>query len=96
MNGRVSKMRRGKWALYKTLFIVATVIVMVGIEQLLALGFHVEHHMSTIMLLSGSVWAFIANVLFDKIAKRKEMNQIDAQLHEVLRGLQELKDIINK
>ena len=89
-------MRKGKHGIFKLLFIIFSVVVMVCLEQLLVVSFNIAHPTSVTILLSGSVWAFIANVIFDKVVKQKEVHKVDEQLQEVLKGLQELKEIINR
>ncbi|MCC9083692.1 hypothetical protein LOS22_14720 [Enterococcus faecium] len=57
--------------LYKSIFITISVIIMICASKLIADVLGLEQHFTATMLVGGSLWAWIASVVFDSYEKRK-------------------------
>lgn len=85
---------------FKSAFIIAFVLIMLGITRWLSFEFTLPQHESLVWVMSGSVWAFIASSVFDryvgKVKNQKRKDDQRMQLQTVLKELGEIKSIINK
>lgn len=86
-------MKFNKHILRKTLFITVFVIGMFLLESVLSSGLNLDHNLSFTVVLSSSVWAYVASCLYDKLYKRKLTEQVSSK---VLENLREIKEILNK
>lgn len=86
-------MKFNKYILRKTLFITVFVIGMFLLESVLSAGLNLDHNLSFTVVLSSSIWAYIASCLFDKFYKRKLTEQASSK---VLENLREIKEILNR
>lgn len=89
-------MRIRKKLLYKSLFISISVALMICASKLFADVLGLEQHFTTTMLVGGSLWAWIASIIFDSYEKRKQKDNLQQQLHEALSDLKEIKALIKK
>ncbi|QAX97555.1 hypothetical protein EfsSzw1_86 [Enterococcus phage EfsSzw-1] len=89
-------MKVRKKLLYKSIFIIISVVIMIIASKLIADILGLEQHFTTTMLVGGSLWAWIASILFDSYEKRKQKDNLQQQLHEALKDLKEIKALIKK
>lgn len=86
-------MKFNKHILRKTLFITVFVLGMFLLESALSSGLNLDHNLSFTVVLSSSIWAYIASCLYDKLYKRKLTEQAS---NKVLENLREIKEILNR
>lgn len=89
-------MKVRKKLLYKSIFITIFVIIMICASKLIADMLGLEQHFTATMLVGGSLWAWIASIIFDSYEKRKKKDNLQQQLQEALRDLKEIKALIKK
>lgn len=89
-------MKPKKKFLYKSIFIIVSVAFMILASKLIADYLGLEHHFTTTMLVGGSLWAWMASVLFDAYDKRKQKDNLQQQLQEALHDLKEIRALIRK
>lgn len=89
-------MKVRKKLLYKSIFITISVIIMICASKMISYMLGLEQNFTTTMLIGGSLWAWIASIVFDSYEKRKKKDNLQQQLQEALRDLKEIKALIKK
>lgn len=69
---------------------------MICASKMISYMLGLEQNFTTTMLIGGSLWAWIASIVFDSYEKRKKKDNLQQQLQEALRDLKELKALIKK
>ena len=69
---------------------------MLAISKLIADTMGLEKHLTLTLVIGGSLWAWLASIIFDSYSKRRQKDTMQQQLLLALNELKEIKSMIKK